>query len=523
MAHYENILYEVADGFATVSLNRPERRNALSSALLDDLEAALWDADDDKRVHCVVIKGEGPSFCSGYDLKGFGGLGAPADDTPRRRTATIDDDSWQLERSARRLRVLWDMHKPTIAQVHGHCLAGGTDLALFCDLVISADDALIGFPPARNLGSLPNSMWLYHVGPQWAKRLTMTGDLVTGTDAATIGLVLKSVPSELLDNEVRSLAARMALIDPDLLSSNKRVINMGMELMGARTLQRYAAETDARAHRAPATREYFSAVAKGGLRGAFVERDAKFGDPVVRVGEPEVRDELGRVLPGGKDPHPATIYNELRQLLSDRVGKLATDDLARSVPSCPEWSIQDVLAHVIGIAEDVVTGNTEGLGTDAWTEAQVGKRRGRSVGELVDEWASHMSRVDEMVNEMPFLGTRLSADLVTHLHDVQSALGEAGDRANAGVRAGLERYGSFFCERVAEAGLAAVRVVGPLQSWESGPNPAITLRGSTFELLRAFSGRRSLSQVAGMNWSGDPTAHLAVVTPYGLPEQDVIE
>jgi enoyl-CoA hydratase len=296
MAEYENILYEVGDGWATITLNRPERRNALSRQLLTELEQALWNADDDKRVHCVVLKGAGPSFCSGYDLLGLSDY-REGDETPRRGAKTIDDDSWQLERNAQRLRVLWDMDKPTIAQLHGYCLAGGTDVALFCDMVIAADDALIGFPPARNLGSLPNSMWLYHAGPQWAKRLTMTGDLISGSDAADIGLVMKSVPADVLDDEVRSLAARLALIDPDLLSSNKRVINMGMELMGARTLQRYAAETDARAHRAPATREYFKAVTDGGLRGAFAERDSKFGDPRARVHEPEVRDENGQIIP----------------------------------------------------------------------------------------------------------------------------------------------------------------------------------------------------------------------------------
>ncbi|MDG2111434.1 MAG: crotonase/enoyl-CoA hydratase family protein [Actinomycetota bacterium] len=298
-AEYENIIYEVADGFATVTLNRPERRNALSPRLLEEFEEALWDADDDKRVHCVVIKGAGPSFCAGYDLKGDGR--PPRDEeVPRRGYKTIDDDSWQIEKSGRRFRVLWDMHKPTIAQLHGHCLAGGTDLALFCDMVIAADDALIGFPPARNLGSLPNSMWLYHVGPQWAKRLLMSGDLISGADAAHIGLVMKSVPADLLEAEVSGLAGRLALIDPDLLSSNKRVVNMGMELMGAQTLQRYAAETDARAHRAPGTREYFAAVADGGLRGAFAERDAKFGDPRVRVREPEIRDEHGQVTERGE-------------------------------------------------------------------------------------------------------------------------------------------------------------------------------------------------------------------------------
>jgi len=292
---YENILYEVGDGYATLTLNRPERRNALSQLLLDEVEHALWEADDDTRVHCVVVKGAGSSFCAGYDLRGDGRR--PRDnEVPRRGARTIDDDSWHLEQNGRRLRVLWDMHKPTIAQVHGHCLAGGTDLALFCDMVIAADDALIGFPPARNLGSLPNSMWLYHVGPQWAKRLTMSGDLISGEDAAHIGLVMKSVPAAVLDDEVTSLAQRLAMIDHHLLSSNKRVINMGMELMGARVLQRYAAETDARAHLAPATAEYFAAVKDGGLRGAFAERDARFGDPRVRVREPEIRDEDGQIV-----------------------------------------------------------------------------------------------------------------------------------------------------------------------------------------------------------------------------------
>lgn len=296
MSDYENIAYEVVDGYAILTLNRPEKRNALSRPLLAEFEAALWDADDDKAVHCVVIKGAGPDFCSGYDLAGMQGFGGEQPDRPRRTTKTIDDDSWHLERSAHRFRVLWDMHKPTIAQIQGRCLAGGTDLALFCDMVIAADDALIGFPPARNLGSLPNSMWLYHAGPQWAKRLTMTGDLISGADAALIGLVMKAVPANLLDAEVASLARRLAMIDADLLSSNKRVINMGMELMGARTLQRYAAETDARAHRAPGTQAYFEAVRAGGLKGAFAERDRKFGDPRVRVREPEVRDEAGQVI-----------------------------------------------------------------------------------------------------------------------------------------------------------------------------------------------------------------------------------
>ena len=169
-------------------------------------------------------------------------------------------------------------------------------MALNCDILIAADDARIGFPPARNLGALPNNMWIYHCGPQWAKRLQLTGDTVTGKQAAKIGLVLKSVPGDLLEAEVEGLADRMALIDPDLLSANKRIINMSMELMGAQVLQRLAAENDARGHRAPGTREYFAAVKEKGLKGAFKERDAKFGDGRVCVDGPEIRDAEGRLI-----------------------------------------------------------------------------------------------------------------------------------------------------------------------------------------------------------------------------------
>jgi enoyl-CoA hydratase len=292
---YEHILYEVDRGRARITLNRPDKRNALAWALLEELERALWDADDDKRVHCVIVRGAGKSFCAGYDLSGFGSPLAEGD-VPRRTGRTIDDDMWLLERNNRRLRTLWEMHKPSIAQVHGHCLAGGTDLALYCDMIIAADDATIGFPPARNLGALPNNLWLYHCGPQWAKRLQLTGDTVTGAEAAKIGLVLKSVAPEQLEAEVEGLADRLALIDPDLLAANKRVVNLGMELMGAQVLQRLAAENDARGHLAPGTREYFRAVKEKGLKGAFRERDAKFGDGRARVEGPEIRDAEGRLI-----------------------------------------------------------------------------------------------------------------------------------------------------------------------------------------------------------------------------------
>jgi enoyl-CoA hydratase len=180
--------------------------------------------------------------------------------------------------------------------VHGFCLAGGTDIALLCDMVIAADDATFGFPPARNLGALPNNMWLYNVGPQWAKRLTMTGDTVTGKEAQQIGLVLKSVPREHLEHEVEQLADRLAMIDPDLLSANKRIINLALELQGARTLQRLAAENDVRGHNTRGADEYRRSYADGGLAAALKARDQKFGDGRARVNGPEIRDAAGRLI-----------------------------------------------------------------------------------------------------------------------------------------------------------------------------------------------------------------------------------
>jgi enoyl-CoA hydratase len=301
---YRHIRYEVDAGRARITLARPEKRNALSLDLLRELHDAVWEADDDRRVHALVVRGAGPSFCAGYDLaQGLGraggapgaGAGAGGDGVPRRGLDTIGDDAWQLQRAQRLRMALFDAHKPVVAQVHGHCLAGGTDLALLCDVVIAADDAVFGFPPARDLGVLPTQMWLYHVGPQWAKRLLLTGDTISGAEAARIGLVLKAVPTALLEAEVEGLVDRLARIDPELLALNKRVLNLGLELMGARTLQRLATELDAVGHRTAGARRFVERLRSEGLRAALEERDAGFGDGRARVEGPELRDEDGRL------------------------------------------------------------------------------------------------------------------------------------------------------------------------------------------------------------------------------------
>ncbi len=280
---FETVVYEKEGGKARITLNRPEKLNALSAKLQRELNAALWEADNDSAVHVVVLSGAGRAFCAGYDL-------TPMQSPPPRRDASeaytsvyrggtsMDDDIWQLERQQRDRMAIWDLHKPVIAQVHGYCLAGGTDLALLCDLVVAADDAVIGFPPVRAMGSPPGHMWTYLVGPQWAKYFLLTGDSVTGREAAEIGLVFKSVPSGALEAEVEALAAKMEKIDIELLSPNKRIVNAALELMGARTLQRMAAENDGRAHQAPSVREFGRIAMTQGLKAALEWRDGKFGD-----------------------------------------------------------------------------------------------------------------------------------------------------------------------------------------------------------------------------------------------------
>ncbi len=300
MSGFENIIYEVENGRARITLNRPEKLNALTLQLQEELNEALWEADNNNDVHCVILKGAGRAFSAGYDLTGAGGKvpvsRIESEENDYRKSMSPDDDAWRLERAQRYRMALFDMHKPSIAQVHGYCLAGGTDVALLCDMIIAADDAVFAFPPARDLGALPNNMWVYNVGPQWAKRLTLTGDSITGAEAAEIGLVLKSVPPDLLEQEVEQLADRLALIDPDLLTVNKRIINLALELMGARTLQRLAAENDVRGHNTRGAAGFRKSVMEKGLKETLRDRDAKFGDGRARVRGPEIRDSKGHLV-----------------------------------------------------------------------------------------------------------------------------------------------------------------------------------------------------------------------------------
>ena len=271
----ENIRYEERDAIAYITLNRPEKLNALSGELMEELNQALWEADNRAAVHLVVLAGEGRAFCAGYDITPGP---RPTRGEGYRGHSSFDDDVWQMGKQQRHTMALFDMHKPVIAKVHGYCLAGGTDVALLCDLIIVADDAVIGFPPTRAQGTPPHQMWVYNIGPQWTKRLLLSGDSISGVEAARIGFALESVPADQLDAHVDALAHRLAMIDHEMLAANKRQVNLALELMGARTMQRLATEIDARAHLAPSVAEFARISSEQGLKSALEWRDTKFGD-----------------------------------------------------------------------------------------------------------------------------------------------------------------------------------------------------------------------------------------------------
>ncbi len=294
----ETIAFDVTDRVARITLNRSEKRNALSGRMLRELHEALLEADDRTDVNVILLRGEGRDFCAGYDLTdSYGGkeVGEPDHDPAlyRTRSGSIDDDTWHLERQQELTLVMLDLHKPIIAKIQGNCLAGGTDLAFSCDIVLAADDAKIGFPAARANGTPPINLWLYHCGPQWAKRMLFSGDTISGLDAARIGLALEAYPADQIDDEANGLARRFSNVDAEILATHKRVVNMQMELAGARTAQRYAAELDARAHlsQGPRRNQFRTDMAELGLKEALKRRDAPFGD-----GRIKLRARAGRVV-----------------------------------------------------------------------------------------------------------------------------------------------------------------------------------------------------------------------------------
>jgi len=271
---YSTITYEEIGRVRRVTLNRPDHHNPLTPRCIREVLAAVDDAGSDPAANVLVIRSTGRSFSSGY---GFIAEDTDPGDFPVHE-AIEGDVSAMLSLSSSWSRV-WDCPIPVIAQVQGNCLAGGTDLALHCDLVVAAEDARLGFPPVRSMGVPPTNMWLYHLGPQWTKRLLFTGDTLRGIEAREVGLVVATAPADALDQVVLDLARRIALIGRDLLVANKRVVNTGVELMGRSQLQRFAALNDAIGHQAPDALAFNERIGEVGLRQAVKERYAVFERP----------------------------------------------------------------------------------------------------------------------------------------------------------------------------------------------------------------------------------------------------
>ena len=276
MADYYYIDYQASDGIGRVTLDRPQKLNALSRDLQDELVACMLAADDDPEVRVITLRGNGRAFCAGYDIT------PPATPEAAEVSQAARDnirlDMHRMKRTPNTMNTIYNLSKPVIVGIHGYCLAGGTDLAQHCDIIIAADDAQIGFPPVRSMGTPPTHMWTYNVGPQWAKWFLLTGESVTGKRAEELGLVWKSVPADDLGDAVETLAATMAKILWELLAANKSIVNKALELQGRTTLQFLAAEIDAVAHQAPIVKEFAKKSREEGLKAALDWRDGPFRD-----------------------------------------------------------------------------------------------------------------------------------------------------------------------------------------------------------------------------------------------------
>ena len=269
------LLYEVRERIACLTLNRPERLNAIGAATGRELREAVQRANDDDAVHVIVLRGAGRAFCSGYDLKDFA-----EGDTPWNQDMPWDPmiDYKMMKQNTEDFMSLWRSYKPTIAQVHGYAVAGGSDIALCCDFVVMAEDAKIGYPPARVWGCPTTAMWVYRLGAEKAKRMLLTGDLIDGREAKALGLVLDAVPAAQLESRVDTLAQRLSGVPKNQLMMQKLMINQAYENMGLATTQMFSTLFDGITRHSPEGVWFRQYAAEHGFHEAIRVRDG--GAPI---------------------------------------------------------------------------------------------------------------------------------------------------------------------------------------------------------------------------------------------------
>jgi enoyl-CoA hydratase len=226
---YTTLKYDRQGRIARITLNRPERLNAITEAMPGEIRRAVEQANADDAVHVIVLQGAGRAFCAGYDLKQYAEGATPL----------IQDMPWDPMQDYRIMKgftddffSIWRSYKPVLCKVQGYAVAGGSDIALCADIVVMAEDARIGYMPARVWGCPTTAMWVYRLGAEKAKRMLLTGDTIDGRTAKAWGLVYEAVPEDLLDAEIDALAERMAAVPKNQLMMQKLMINQAYENMG---------------------------------------------------------------------------------------------------------------------------------------------------------------------------------------------------------------------------------------------------------------------------------------------------
>lgn len=291
---YRTLTYEVDGRIARITFNRPEHGNAITSDTPVELAHAVERADVDRGVHVILLSGRGKGFCGGYDLGVFaeGSMGASGEvagssvldaavqleNHDKNRTWDPMVDYQMMSRFNRGFASLLHANKPTIAKLHGFAVAGGTDIALHCDQIICADDVRIGYPPTRVWGVPATGLWAHRLGDQRAKRLLLTGDLITGKQAVEWGLAIESCPASELDERAEALAQRIALMPLNQLIMVKLALNSALLAQGVATSGMVSTVFDGIARHTPEGYAFVDRAAESGFREAVRQRDEPFGD-----------------------------------------------------------------------------------------------------------------------------------------------------------------------------------------------------------------------------------------------------
>ncbi|HWE55098.1 MAG TPA: enoyl-CoA hydratase-related protein [Acidimicrobiales bacterium] len=269
MAYTVILIDEPAEGVRRITLNRPEKRNALFHTLRGEILEALREGDQDDSVKVMIVRGAGKSFSAGYDLGGGNeGLDLPF-------FTSHGDGQWPRHVTEGWMSI-WDLAKPVIAQVHGYCLAGGSELASGCDLIYVAEDAQIGYPAVR-FGVPDMHFHAWTMGMRKAMEAMLTGDSMSGVEAVRLGWANEAFPIDQLDDAVIAVASKIAKLPPDIVQINKRVVHRQMEVMGLRTGVRIGTELCALGTRQESMRAFIAEM-QNGLTDALTKRDAPFGD-----------------------------------------------------------------------------------------------------------------------------------------------------------------------------------------------------------------------------------------------------